>query len=645
MDKSGMCSILEQEKDSEKLFFSRTIKKCLTSLTGISTNVELLSASINKQKMLVAAGFSNGVFCIFDIPALSLLQNFSIDNKPINSINFNSRGDWLSIGCGRGMDSQLLVWEWQSESHILKQQSHSQTITAINYSPDGSILATGGEDGKVKLWNCSTSFCIVTFTEHETGVTDICFTQNGKAVLSSSLEGSIRAHDLKRYRNFRTLVAPKQTQLHLLCADSSGDIVAAASKDLFEIYVWSFETSEVLDILTGHSNLINGLIYFNNLLCSVSLDKTMKIWNITQGGNCLESVNLLNEGLDVKYSPNGSILAVLCYDSNINLFNTLNTTQIGIIETKLDIDAERQRKEKIKKINSEKNKTFTCIDFSPNGQLILAGGQSNVFCLYSVVDRIKLKSFKLSSNFSLDGVNLENNYRKMTEFGNLDLFDLTDSDEEETNKQKKIRLPGTRHTDLSERFIRPTILMSKVVFSPTGLDFAVACTEGVCIYSLSKPRRFDPLQLESNITPKEIINSTINGEYVKSLSLALRLNDNEIIERTIEAIPVEQLRVVINELGLSTAEYLLYWLAANKTRGPIPSKHFHFYLIIIKELLYKYSSEFKLSLNRNNPSLTAILELLNSQNNLLIGMCTQNLHSLEYLIMTRNMEDIEIIQS
>ncbi|CAK5085748.1 unnamed protein product [Meloidogyne enterolobii] len=286
VDKSGMCSIFELEDNSEKLIFQRKISKCLTSLIGVTTHLGLLSASVNKQKKLLATGFSNGTFCIFDIPGLSLLQNFSIGDKQINSINFNSRGDWLAIGCGRGMDAQLLVWEWQSESHILKQQSHSQTITAIAYSPDGSILATGAEDGKVKLWNCATSFCTVTFTEHETGVTDICFTQNGKAVLSSSLEGSIRAHDLKRYRNFRTLVAPKQTQLHLLCADFSGDIVAAASRDLFEIYVWSFETSEVLDVLTGHSNLINGLTYYENTLCTVSLDKTMKIWNIVDGGNC-----------------------------------------------------------------------------------------------------------------------------------------------------------------------------------------------------------------------------------------------------------------------------------------------------------------------------------------------------------------------
>jgi len=57
-------------------------------------------------------------------------------------------------------------------------------------------------------------------------------------------------------------------------------------------------------------------------------------------------------------------------------------------------------------------RTFTCIAFSPNGQLLLAGGQSNIFCLYSVADRIKVRSFKLSSNYSLDGVNVRENFIK-----------------------------------------------------------------------------------------------------------------------------------------------------------------------------------------------------------------------------------------
>ena len=39
---------------------------------------------------------------------------------------------------------QLLVWEWQSETYVMKQQGHASDMTCLSYSPDGSLLATGG---------------------------------------------------------------------------------------------------------------------------------------------------------------------------------------------------------------------------------------------------------------------------------------------------------------------------------------------------------------------------------------------------------------------------------------------------------------------------------------------------------------------
>lgn len=44
---------------------------------------------------------------------------------------------------------QLLVWEWQSESYMLKQQGHFNSMVSLAYSPDGQYIVTGGEDGKV----------------------------------------------------------------------------------------------------------------------------------------------------------------------------------------------------------------------------------------------------------------------------------------------------------------------------------------------------------------------------------------------------------------------------------------------------------------------------------------------------------------
>lgn len=50
--------------------------------------------------------------------------------------------------CPSGL-GQLLVWEWQSESYVLKQQGHFNSMVSLAYSPDGQYIVTGGDDGKV----------------------------------------------------------------------------------------------------------------------------------------------------------------------------------------------------------------------------------------------------------------------------------------------------------------------------------------------------------------------------------------------------------------------------------------------------------------------------------------------------------------
>ena len=42
-------------------------------------------------------------------------------------------------------------------------------------------------------------FCFVTFSEHTCAVTDVIFAPNNQVVLSSSLDGTVRAFDLNRY--------------------------------------------------------------------------------------------------------------------------------------------------------------------------------------------------------------------------------------------------------------------------------------------------------------------------------------------------------------------------------------------------------------------------------------------------------------
>jgi periodic tryptophan protein 2 len=113
---------------------------------------------------VLTVGFTNGVFALYELPDFNNIHSLSISQKRITSLAVNPSGEWLAFASAKL--GQLLVWEWQSESYVLKQQGHFYDMNVVAFSPNGQYMATGGDDGKVKLWSTNSGFCVVTFKEH-----------------------------------------------------------------------------------------------------------------------------------------------------------------------------------------------------------------------------------------------------------------------------------------------------------------------------------------------------------------------------------------------------------------------------------------------------------------------------------------------
>ena len=64
-------------------------------------------------------------------------------------------------------------------------------------------MATGAFDGKIRIWNVHSGHCFVTLAgqEHTGPIKTIKFAPSSKFILSASLDGTVRAWDLLRYRN------------------------------------------------------------------------------------------------------------------------------------------------------------------------------------------------------------------------------------------------------------------------------------------------------------------------------------------------------------------------------------------------------------------------------------------------------------
>uniref|UniRef100_A0A1B0FLN1 Small-subunit processome Utp12 domain-containing protein n=1 Tax=Glossina morsitans morsitans TaxID=37546 RepID=A0A1B0FLN1_GLOMM len=546
----------------------------------------LTAAYYNKRIKILVVGFSNGSFYLYELPDVNMIHSLTISDYPISTALFNSTGDWVALASKEL--GQLLVWEWQSEQYIMKQQGHSSEMTCISYSPDGQYIATGGEDSKVKLWNTQSGFCFVTFTEHTSAITAVQFSRSKKFLVSSCLDGTVRAFDITRYRNFRTFTSPRLVQFSCVAVDYSDELVVAGGQDVFEIYLWSIKLGTLLEVISGHEAPVSSLAFApvptSSTLVSGSWDKTIKIWNCLETKSEHETIDLLHDVTCVCFNPNGEHVAVATLNAGITVFDVKTATQISSIEGRKDLASGRLETDIITAKRNQLGRYFSTIEYSADGECILAAGRSHVICIYHVKEGILLKKFEITQNRSFDGLNEYINRRNMTEFGNMALIEQR---EETEGGKVAIRLPGVQKGDMAARNFKPEVKVFSVKFSPTGQSFAAACTEGLCIYSLDKGVVFDPFNLSLEVTPKAVKDAVKNGEYSKALIMALKLNETNLITFSLESIPFPDVQLVISDMPNEYAHRLLPIIARLLQTSP----HIEFYLEWACKLLLTFGNK------------------------------------------------------
>lgn len=69
-------------------------------------------------------------------------------------------------------------------------------MRSVAFSPDGKSLASGSQDGTIKLWNISTGKLIGTLTTQKEQVWSVAFNPDGKTLASASQDGIINIWQL-----------------------------------------------------------------------------------------------------------------------------------------------------------------------------------------------------------------------------------------------------------------------------------------------------------------------------------------------------------------------------------------------------------------------------------------------------------------
>ncbi|KAL1567167.1 RING-type E3 ubiquitin transferase [Salvia divinorum] len=154
------------------------------------------------------------------------------------------------------------VWDVTRTQTFMEMREHERRVWSVDFSvADPTMLASGSDDGSVKLWNINQGVSVETI-KTKANVCCVQFpTDSGRTLAFGSADHKIYYYDLRSSKMpLCTLVGHKKTVSYVKFIDST-TLVSASTDNTLKLWDLSMCTSRVLDCplqsFTGHLNVKN----------------------------------------------------------------------------------------------------------------------------------------------------------------------------------------------------------------------------------------------------------------------------------------------------------------------------------------------------------------------------------------------------
>ena len=236
------------------------------------------------QDRLLASASDDGHVILWDIRSRRSIARYILPNDKICALAFSSDGTFLVSASEKGQIAVHVIDSTDSYAQFSRPQVFQDEcqgeLRAIALSPEDRILATGGDDGYIRLWNVSTGQ-LMNRSElpHTDWIRSIAFSPDGKKIASSGED--------------------------------------------FAVKIWDSCTVRYLNTFSGHQGRVWAVVFDteSEYLFSAGDDQTLKTWDV-QTGNCWKTIQgYTSKVRSVAFSPDGQQLATAGDDGTVRLWD------------------------------------------------------------------------------------------------------------------------------------------------------------------------------------------------------------------------------------------------------------------------------------------------------------------------------------